>query len=491
MDNSELVALVDRLRAQPYETEWLEFKRDYAEPQMIGENISALANAALLENRRLGYLIFGVDDATHDVVGTQFNPYTTKAKRQDLQLWITSGLNPNMGFDWYVVQHPQGRLVVCEINAARGQPVEFYRKAKIRVGSNTTDLSRHPMKAREIWSSAERTSFEEGLALEGVTDEDVLRFLDCPAYFELLQKPLPLNRDGILQALKSEELILRNEQNGWNITNLGAILFAKRLDNFRSLRRKAVRVIRYRGNRRTDPAKEAQERRGYASSFNGLVEYVNGLLPINEVIKQALRESMPMYPELAVRELAANMLIHQDFSATGAGPMVEIFRNRVEITNPGQPLVDTQRFVGTPPKSRNETLAALMRRFGVCEERGSGIGKVITEVEAYQLPAPLFETPGEFTRATLFAPRPFNAMDKASRIRACYQHACLCRIAGEAMTNSTLRKRFGITEGNAAIASRLIRETIGEGLIIAEDPNVGTKFRRYLPFWVLPERETS
>ncbi len=88
-----------------------------------------------------------------------------------------------------------------------------------------------------------------------------------------------------------------------------------------------------------------------------------------------------MFPELAIRELVANALIHQDFSVTGAGPTVEIFDDRIDITNPGEPLVDTQRFLDTPPRSRNEALASLMRRARICEERGSGIDKVVLEVE--------------------------------------------------------------------------------------------------------------
>jgi len=117
--------------------------------------------------------------------------------------------------------------------------------------------------------------------------------------------------------------------------------------------------------------------------------------------------------------------IYQAFFVTGAGLMVEIFDDRIEITNPGEPLVDTQRFVDTPPKSRNETLASMMRRFRICEERGSGIDKVIAQIEIYQLPAPLFEVPEGFTRVVLFAHKHLIAMDKAERVRACYLHACL------------------------------------------------------------------
>src|SRR5208337_1323307 len=97
---------------------------------------------------------------------------------------------------------------------------------------------------------------------------------------------------------------------------------------------------------------------------------------------------------------------HQDFSVMGTGPMVEVFSNRIEITNAGEPLIKTERFLDSPPKSRNDALASLMRRFGVCEERGSGIDKVVAQVELYQLPAPLFEAPLGFTRAVLFAPLP-------------------------------------------------------------------------------------
>ena len=189
--------------------------------------------------------------------------------------------------------------------------------------------------------------------------------------------------------MAADKLIARCEAGGWNITNLGAILFAMSLKRFPGLQRKAMRVIQYKGDGRIETLKEQEGVRGYATGFQGLIGYINELLPSNEVIGQALRRTVPMFPELAVRELVANALIHQDFSVTGAGPMVEIFDNRIEITNPGRPLVDTQRFLDMPPQSRNETLASLARRFGICEERGSGIDKVVAQMELFQLPAPL------------------------------------------------------------------------------------------------------
>jgi predicted HTH transcriptional regulator len=310
--------------------------------------------------------------------------------------------------------------------------------------------------------------------------------LDYPAYFDLLEQPLPENRDGILAALAEDRLIRRSDAGGWDIANLGAILLAKRLDAFHALRRKAVRVIQYRGRDRTETLKEQEGAKGYASGFEGLIGYIHSLLPANEVVEQALRRSVPMFPELAVRELVANALIHQDFFITGAGPMVEIFDDRIEVTNPGEPLVDTQRFVDTPPRSRNEALASLMRRFRICEERGSGIDKVVFEVELYQLPAPLFESPEGFTRTVLFAHKPLSSMDKADRVRACYLHSCLRYVTRQPMTNASLRRRLGIADKNIATASRLLAEAVDAGAIVVADPEAGKRIRSYLPFWAAP-----
>jgi predicted HTH transcriptional regulator len=210
---------------------------------------------------------------------------------------------------------------------------------------------------------------------------------------------------------------------------------------------------------------------------------VNALLPANEVMGQALRRDVPMYPELAVRELVANALIHQDFSMTGTGPMVEIFEDRVEITNPGVPLVDPQRFVDTPPRSRNEMLASLMRRMGVCEERGSGWDKVVHETEFFQLPPPMAERTEDHTRVTLFAHRPLQEMDRDQRVHACYLHACLKYVMRDFLTNASLRDRFGVEEHNKAAISRYIREALDAGAIKPFDEEAGRKYMKYVPFW--------
>jgi predicted HTH transcriptional regulator len=120
---------------------------------------------------------------------------------------------------------------------------------------------------------------------------------------------------------------------------------------------------------------------------------------------------------------------------------------------------------------------------GVCEERGSGIDKVVFQCEIYQLPAPLFESLLNSTRAVLYAYKPFNRMDPYDRMRACYLHACLRYVQADPMTNATLRKRFGIASHNSALASRIIRDSVSGGVIKPYDPDQAKKNARYVPFW--------
>lgn len=481
-----LASLLRELCALPRETEWVEFKVNDAEPQAIGEYISALANAAALAGKAFAYLVWGVRDEDHAVVGTTFDPYAARVGNEEQESWLLRLLEPKIDFRFFTVEVDGRRVVLLEIARAARHPVRFSGQEFIRVGTYKKKLKDFAERERELWRIFDQAPFENGVAVERAPADEVLRLLDYPAYFDLLERPLPANRDGILAALADDRLIRRSEAGGWDVTNLGAILFAKRLDAFHALRRKAVRVIQYRGTGRTETLKEQEGGKGYAGGFEGLIGYIHGLLPANEVIAQALRKTVPMFPELAVRELVANALIHQDFFVTGAGPMVEIFGDRIEITSPGEPLVDTQRFVDTPPKSRNEALTSLMRRFRICEERGSGIDKVVSQVELFQLPAPLFENPDGFTRAVLFAHKPLTAMDKTDRVRACYLHACLRYVTREPMTNASLRERFGIAEKNASMASRFLNEAVEAGLIVVADPEAGTRIRRYLPFWAAP-----
>ena len=479
-----LKSLILELCKLPKEAEWVEFKHNNADPKEIGSYLSALSNSAALNGKSFAYLLWGIEDNSHNIMGTTFKPFSIKVGNEELENWLLKLLEPKIHFQFYEIDMNELSVVLLEIPAAFSSPVLFEGQSFIRVGSYKKKLKDHPEKERELWRSFDRISFEKGIAKERVSSEEVLRLLDYSSYFDLLELPLPDGHQVILQSLEADELIAPCQAGEWNITNLGAVLFAKNLKEFSTVKRKAVRVIQYKGKGRTETQKEHESNKGYANSFEGLIAYIMALIPGHEVIEQGLRKSTPMFPELAVRELVANALIHQDFGIQGAGPMVEIFDDRLEITNPGRPLVDTERFVNTPPKSRNEALASLMRRFRICEERGSGIDKVISQIEQFQLPAPIFEVPEEFTRTVLFSRRPLSEMDKDDRVRACYLHACLKWAERNYLTNSSLRERFGVDEKNKTTISRYIKEAVEVGKIKLYDDQAPPKLRKYVPYWL-------
>ena len=482
-DEKYYKSLVHEFLKLPKETEWLEFKLNNAKPDLVGEYISALANEAVLADRQTAYLIWGIDDDTHEIVGTSFNPSTKKVGNEDLESWVLHLLNPRINFSFHALSIDDNSVVLLEINRPLNKPVAFKGTEYCRIGTTKKPLKGYPERERELWRKFDKTLFEDLTALENIAVEKILELIDYPTYFDLLDLPLPPSRDLILESMIAEDMIKKEDNGRFSITNLGAILFAKKLTDFPKLSRKAVRVIIYKGNNKFETVREQEGTKGYASGFEGLIEFINNLLPSNEEIGAAFRKKVPVYPELAIRELAANALIHQDFSVSGSGPTIEIFENRMEITNPGDPLVKTERFLDSPPRSRNEKLAAFMRRIGICEERGSGIDKVVFQTEFYQLPAPSFEVVEYNTISILFKSLPLKDMDKEARIRACYLHACLKHVSREQMNNASVRKRFGIEEQNKAIASRYIKEAVDSNLIKLADPSAASRLRRYIPFW--------
>lgn len=482
-DQKYLIDLVNYLIKFPKETEWLEFKTNYFQPEEIGKYVSALSNSATLYEKNFGYMIWGVDDTTHDIVGTSFDYQTKKVGNEEFQNWLHRLLKPKINFEFYKININNKNIIILEIQKASNIITKFKNEAYIRVGTSKKSLNEAPLKEKALWKILNATSFEDGIALENISTEEVLKRLDYKSYFTLLDIPIPDEEDVILHYFEQDKLVVKENTGNWNITNLGAILFANKLDEFDNIKRKGIRVIQYRGNNKLETIREQVGNKGYAIDFENIIDIVDNIIPRNEVIGKALRKEVPMYPELAIRELIANSIVHQDFSISGTSPMVEIFEDRIEITNPGIPLLETDRFLDNPPKSRNEQLASFLRRIGVCEERGSGFDKVVAKTEEFQLPAPKIDVYREHTKVTLFAHIPYAKMDKEDRLRACYLHACLKYVNNDYLTNTSLRERFGIETKNNAMVSRIIKNGIQENLIKAYSEDTAPRYMKYVPYW--------
>jgi ATP-dependent DNA helicase RecG len=475
--------LVETLIAEPHESDWFEFKHNRVDPDQFGEYVSALANSAILAEKRCAYLVYGVEDETHKVVGTTVDLHAEKVGNEAFTNWIVRMLDPRLSLTIEEGLCHGKRVVVVEIDPAYQQPVRFKHVAYIRHGSHKRKLSDFREKERALWLATGRHTFERNDAIRGASSDQVMGLIDIEPLFDLLQEPRPGTEAGVLDRLAREEMIASNLQGGYDVSNLALLALARNLGATPSLARKAVRVIRYRGTDKLETLEEEVLETGYAAGFQNLLRTLLKLVPSHEEIVNGVRRSIPIIPELALRETLANALIHQDLTTMGAGPLIEIYTDRVEVTNPGEPLVEPDRFLDAPPRSRNETLASLMRRLGICEERGSGIDKIVASIEQLSLPPPLFRAVAGSMVVTLFSDRPFAKMSSEERIRACYQHACLRYAAGEAMSNTTLRERLRLQPGQYPQASLVIRAAIDADRIKPLSEDQGRRNARYIPFW--------
>lgn len=314
--------------------------------------------------------------------------------------------------------------------------------------------------------------------------EQIITLLDFAEFYRLTGKPTPTGAGNIVEGL-ADYGFCKKQENGWAITNLGAALFARDLRKFPSLEFRYVVVRQYKGANNLDISAETFFYEGYAISLDKIVKYVMSLLEKTEDILHPQRENRYPYPEVAIRELSANMVLHQSFDVHGMTLALEIFTNRIVMTNPGAPLIDSNRFIDLPPKSRNDKMAQAMFLFNLCEKRGSGMDRAVAGIEAMRLPAITIERGEDFTRTRLFSLKKYTEMTRVEKVQACYQHACLLYEKGFELTNQSLRERLGMPKNNSAGASRIIADAVEGGLIRLSDKAPDSKkYSSYVPYYV-------
>lgn len=451
---------------------------------MIGEYISALSNSAALCERPKAYLVWGVQDDTHEIVGTEFQYRKMKKGNEELEAWLSRMLFPRINFRFFEISMENGIVVLLEIPCAEKQLVQFAGAEYIRIGTNKKNLKDYPDKERELWRTFDAIPYELRIAMGNLDEDSMVSMMDFSQYYDKLEIPIPRNRDKILEDLRHEKFIVKNGAGNWDITNMGALMIAKDLKKFENLHRRSVRVIWYNEKSRLNAIREKEFTGGYAFSHEDIVQYIMAIIPQEEIIVEATRKSIVSFPEIAIRELLANAMIHQDLQQRGTNPMVEVFQNRIEFSNAGAPLVAIERIVDSVPVSRNENIAGFMHKCGICEERGSGYDKIIEATGKNELLAPRIENQNnQFTKAVLFAKIPFDMTTKEDRIRTCYMQACLAYVNFEAINNTDIRKVFGLSVKESYKASRIIKDTIDAKFLRPLDNTTAPRYMKYIPYW--------
>ena len=469
--------LKDSLYPIPTERNEIDWKSGLSsKTDRLAQHLCAFSN---LESG--GFLVYGVNDNA-----TLFS--VTKEQSDEIIKKLGNiarhNLIPPIPLEHTTLDFNGNSLLFIHIPENAEKPV-YMRNGTIydsyrRSAGQTVKMSRQEVK--QLIAESQGLLFHEQTALTNITADEVLNLLDYSCYFRLSNRTLPETKTAILETLADEKFIVKQNEN-WNITNLGALLFAYDLSKFKELEFKTLRIILYKGKNRLEAYPELNFKEGYACGFEHFIQFIMERTSV-EVIERALRETKEAYPERAVREILANALIHQNLWQNGMYVIVEIFSDRIEMTNPGTPLVDVNRFIDAPPTSRNEKIAILMRRFEICEQRGSGIDRAIKAIENAYLPAPEFIKGDNYTKVFIYPKKTFAQMSKEDRIRACYQHCCLKYMEKEPMNNQSFRERMEIEEENAAMISRIIKDSVNSGFIKGFNPeSASKKHAKYIPFW--------
>lgn len=461
---------IDRFRTMPSETEHLEFK----EAKNTYDTDKLKNYCVALANEGGGFLVLGVADVPpRPVVGTKAFPKPAEINNLLLQA---------CGFrvDIQEIAHPDGRILVFVI-PGRPAGVAYHLDGRylMRAGASLVGMSADRL--RQIFAEGSPHWVAEPCS-DALSAQQVISILDTESFFGLLNSAHPTSAEAIIDRLHRHRLLVISGAK-YRILRLGALLLARKLEDFPDISRHASRVVVYTGTDKLNTRLDQIGGRGYASGFSGLVKFVTEHMPRKEVVENALRREKTLVPEIVIRELVANALVHQDLTPKGTSPMIEIYSDRIEISNPGEPIVSTDRFIDGY-RSRNEQMAEMMRLFGICEEKGSGIDRVISAAEESHLSAPDIRSGSDRTDVIVFGPRQFSEMSPDERIRATYQHCALKYVVRDHMTNQTLRLRFQLPDGKTSAASQVISATIDAGLV-KPDTRVGDskKYARYLPYW--------
>lgn len=473
---------LDTLRAFEREPDWVEFKQNNFDPDTTGRYVSALANSAIIHEKDEAYLVFGIENETHQVVGTSVDVAAKHIGAEPFLLWLSKHLEPNIYVHHQTIDYADKKVEVICVRPPYQQPVRFKGRAYVRVAGSQQVLNNHPDLERKIWAVTSRFSFEATVAEPNVTIEHIEEHYAYRTLLKKLKKPFD-TVEGAMGALEDMELLTRNLQQNYDVRALFGLTCARDMNRIPLLRDKPVRVVVYRGTDKMDAISDKEGTRGYTTTFESLMEYVMERIPHEEVMKHGVRTTEYKIPEPTVREFLANAIIHQDFTRPGERPMVEIYSNKLRIVNPGQPLIETDRFIDSPSKSRNPIFAKLMRACGLCEQRGSGVDRALREIERALLPPPLIQAVEGSTVVTIFMKKTFSQLTADDRVRACYQHACLMYEAGDLMSNGSLRARFGLGEKQYPQVSTVITDSIAAGRIRPLNEGQANRVARYVPYW--------
>jgi ATP-dependent DNA helicase RecG len=389
-----LQAKLTELLALPQETEWAEFKHNNTDPQMIGEYLSALSNSAALEGQPFGYIVWGVEDGTRNVVGTTFKPRSQKgAGNEDLEPWLNKLLSPKVNFRIFEFEANGLPMVMFEIQPANTAPVAFSGRRWVRVGSHKKPLAEHPEKERQLW-----------LLLSGPVEDWSAQICAGATLNDLDPNAVAFAR----QEYKKKHSHLAGEVDGWDNTTF--LNKAKVCINGQITRTAILLLGKNESEHYLSPGIARitwvlKDEHGVEKDYKHFGPPL--ILAVDQVFAKVRNLTYRYLPDASlfptevtqydpwvIRETLHNCIAHQDWEQGGRISVVE-FPDRLLFTNVGTFLPGSVEEVvvrDAPPEVYpNRFLAEAMVNLNMIDTIGSGIRRMFTKQRQRNFPMPDYD----------------------------------------------------------------------------------------------------
>ena len=403
MTEKELANLLDELIAKcNRETRHLEFKSNYQDANTLGEYISALSNGATLDNEEYGYLFFGVNDETLDIVGTTFEPTaqkvsfkldkSSKAPNQYLEMGLRQYVAPKINFQIESFTANNGkRVVVFIIPAAKEEPTYFMGKAYVRVDSCKTDLKNYPAWVRQIYNSHKDWSAEivESASLEDLDPEAIAQALEgyCQRF---PHKAVDAREKWSVQEFLDHAKVTINGK----ITRAALLLLGKE-ESAHHLNHIAQIVWRLdTGEERAATIFHPPFLLSAINVRKAIRNYQFKIFPNNALLPAEVWK----YDNRSILEALHNCIIHQDY-AMNERIIVNEYVDKLVFTNAGsfydgvyEDYVEGKK---TPGRYRNQFLCNAMVNLKMVDSQGFGIHDMYQHQRDRFLPMPDYDRSNE------------------------------------------------------------------------------------------------
>lgn len=358
---TSMADILKELCAYPTEREWFEFKENWFEPEQLGQYISALSNSAAMEGRSDGYFVWGINDKTHEITGTKFDP-DCDVKGEPLKHFLARQLSPDVHFTFYEELVEDKRIVMLTIPAAKTVPVAFSNDRFIRIGSSKENLRKFP----------EKESF----------------------LFLVLRNGLPTieNTPSQYQDLTFEKLLIYYGAKGIRLNeetfkkNLGFYTYDGKYNILAQLlsdnSHLPLRFALFGGKTKTATLVSVREF-GYQCllyTLDDVLRYgdVLNVIQADERNRIVERKEVALFENEAFREAMINAFVHNKW-VEGNEPMISVFSDRIEILSRG-PIPAGQTvdgFFAGESVPVNQKLSEIFLQLHISEKTGRGVPKVV------------------------------------------------------------------------------------------------------------------